>query len=94
MIAHVSSDFASVRVFFFFCFCRDRYVLVSLLVHGKLAPLPKYTPTLVQRHLKAFCGAYKELSNSFGTRSVADMGEVRRFPIRLCVLRARGLVWE
>jgi len=42
-----------------------KYVLVALLVHGQVPQIPKYTSTIVQRHLKTACHQYIEFANAF-----------------------------
>ena len=42
-----------------------KYVLVSLFLHEKIIPLPKYTPTVVSRFLKPMSAPYGELAESF-----------------------------
>ena len=42
-----------------------RYVLVSLICHGTLKDLPKYTPNPVSRHIKDTAKEYVDLSTAF-----------------------------
>ena len=42
-----------------------RYVLVSLICHGTLKDLPKYTPNPVSRHVKDTAKEYVDLSTAF-----------------------------
>ncbi|KAL6042068.1 COP9 signalosome complex subunit 3 [Balamuthia mandrillaris] len=56
--------------------CYKKFVLVSLLLHGTLAPVPKYTPSVVQRYLKSACPQYQELINAFATRSTDEVHKV------------------
>lgn len=41
-----------------------KLVLVSFILHGEAATLPKYTPFVVTRHVDAHCTAYTEFSNA------------------------------
>ena len=52
-----------------------KLVLVSLIARGSVAPLPKYAPSVVQRHLKAAAPEYVEIGAAFGTKPEE---EVRR----------------
>ena len=47
-----------------------KYVLVSLLVHGRVGHPPKYTSSIVQRHLKSLCPQYQEFINAFSTSTL------------------------
>lgn len=42
-----------------------KYILVSLIYHGKIPSLPKYTPQVVIRYMKPLCNQYYELANCF-----------------------------
>lgn len=44
-----------------------KYVLVSLYLHEKIVPLPKYTSNVVSRFLKPMSGPYTELAESFAS---------------------------
>lgn len=41
-----------------------KLVLVSFILNGEAATLPKYTPFVVTRHVEAHCTAYTEFSNA------------------------------
>ncbi|KAI8440207.1 hypothetical protein MSG28_001590 [Choristoneura fumiferana] len=41
-----------------------KYILVSLILHGKILPMPKYTSQVVSRFLKPLSMAYYELATS------------------------------
>ncbi|GBP87327.1 COP9 signalosome complex subunit 3 [Eumeta japonica] len=41
-----------------------KYILVSLILHDKIIPLPKYTSQVVNRFVKPLCGPYHELAVS------------------------------
>jgi len=53
-----------------------KYVLVSLLQYGQLNPVPKYTSSIVQRHLKSTCPQYQEFANAFATGSLDEVQKV------------------
>ena len=42
-----------------------KYVLVSLLVHGKLRTLPKYTSHVIDRYIRNITGLYTELATAY-----------------------------
>jgi len=44
-----------------------KYILVSLYLHEKIVPLPKYTSNVVSRFLKPMSAPYIELAESFAT---------------------------
>lgn len=56
--------------------CYKKYVLVSLLHTGQVAQLPKYTSSIVQRHLKGACPQYQEFANAYGTNSTDEVHKV------------------
>ncbi|RHZ81190.1 hypothetical protein Glove_123g201 [Diversispora epigaea] len=47
-----------------------KYSLISLLLHGKVAPLPKYTATMVFRSIKNHCQAYQDYAAAFESLNV------------------------
>eukprot|EP00897_Mesotaenium_endlicherianum_P004396 jgi/Mesen1/3985/ME000210S03225 len=53
--------------------CYKKFILVSLIVTGQLAPLPKYAPSVAQRNLKSCCPEYVELSNTYASRDMDDL---------------------
>jgi len=53
-----------------------KYILVSLIHRGELAPLPRYTNTQIVRMFKQICTPYEDFQNSFSTRSVLDLHKV------------------
>jgi len=55
-----------------------KYVLVSLLVYGQVPPIPKYTSTIVQRHLKTSCHQYSEFAAAFSTHSHDELDKSSR----------------
>ena len=42
-----------------------KYILVSLLVRGKLIPLPKYTSHVIERYIRNLTTVYIELANGY-----------------------------
>jgi len=44
-----------------------KYILISLILNGQVAPLPKYVSSVVHRHIKNVCPQYQEFSTSFST---------------------------
>jgi COP9 signalosome complex subunit 3 len=53
-----------------------KYVLVSLLVHGQLVPMPKHTSSVVQRSLKTLCSQYSEIGTAYSTNSTDEVHKV------------------
>jgi len=56
--------------------CYKKYVLVSLITHGQLQSIPKYTSSVVQRNLKATCPQYTEFVNAYSTNSTDEVHKV------------------
>jgi COP9 signalosome complex subunit 3 len=50
-----------------------KYILLSLLVHGKVLSLPRYTSSVVQRYHKTSFPQYHEFATAFGTHSTDDI---------------------
>ncbi|GJP44629.1 hypothetical protein CLOM_g3999 [Closterium sp. NIES-68] len=50
-----------------------RHALVSLILHAQLSPLPKFTPGIVQRGLKACCQDYHDLASIYSSRDAAEL---------------------
>uniref|UniRef100_A0A6U4WDP4 COP9 signalosome complex subunit 3 n=1 Tax=Hemiselmis andersenii TaxID=464988 RepID=A0A6U4WDP4_HEMAN len=50
-----------------------KYVLISLITHGEVVALPKYTTPLLQRMLKGCCSAYHDVATAFATHKVDDV---------------------
>jgi len=46
-----------------------KYILVSLIISGQVAPLPKYVSSVVHRHIKNLCPQYQEFASSFTTHN-------------------------
>jgi len=53
-----------------------KFVLISLLVHGKLPSLPRYTSSVIQRHHKTAFAQYHEFATAFATHSTDDLHKV------------------
>lgn len=47
-----------------------KYILISLILHGKVKVLPKYTSQIVTRHIKQMVTAYTDLALAYGTFSI------------------------
>jgi COP9 signalosome complex subunit 3 len=50
-----------------------RYVLASLLAHGQVESVPRYTTSALLRHLKQLCAPYDELATAYQTHSTDDL---------------------
>lgn len=50
-----------------------KYVLLSLIVHGEVQSLPKYTSNLVQRLNKSCCSEYNDIATACGTHEVTEV---------------------
>uniref|UniRef100_A0A0K8S908 COP9 signalosome complex subunit 3 N-terminal helical repeats domain-containing protein n=1 Tax=Lygus hesperus TaxID=30085 RepID=A0A0K8S908_LYGHE len=50
-----------------------KYLLVSLILHGKVIPMPKYTSQVVGRFIKPLSVAYHELANVYATNNTEDL---------------------
>ncbi|KAI3364915.1 hypothetical protein L3Q82_001093 [Scortum barcoo] len=50
-----------------------KYILVSLILHGKVQPLPKYTSQIVGRFIKPLSNAYHELAQVYTTNNPAEL---------------------
>nr|SVE76337.1 EOG090X04TU [Daphnia longispina] len=50
-----------------------KYILVSLILHGKVAPLPKYTSQVVNRLLKPMSAIYHEITTVFATNKPTSL---------------------
>jgi len=53
-----------------------KYILLSLLVHGKVSSLPRHTSAVVQRYHKTAFPQYQEFATAFGTSSTDDLHKV------------------
>uniref|UniRef100_A0A671PVM7 COP9 signalosome complex subunit 3-like n=1 Tax=Sinocyclocheilus anshuiensis TaxID=1608454 RepID=A0A671PVM7_9TELE len=50
-----------------------KYILVSLILHGKLQQLPKYTSQIVGRFIKPLSNAYHELAQVYATNNPSEL---------------------
>ena len=55
-----------------------KFILVALIVQGKIPILPKYAPQVVTRYIKPLCQAYHELANVYGTNNPVEVQAVVR----------------
>lgn len=46
-----------------------KFILVSLILNGQVAQLPKYVSSVVHRNIKNICPQYQEFANSFSTHN-------------------------
>lgn len=53
-----------------------KYVLVSLLLHGKFVPIPKYSSQVINRFMKPLSHAYLELANAYQTATIDEVRAV------------------
>ncbi|XP_067912588.1 COP9 signalosome complex subunit 3 isoform X3 [Heterodontus francisci] len=53
-----------------------KYILVSLILHGKVQQLPKYTSQIVGRFIKPLSNAYHELAQVYATNNPAELRNV------------------
>lgn len=53
-----------------------KYILVSLMLHGKIKSLPKYTSQVVTRNIKNLVPAYTELANAYNTCNIHRINTV------------------
>lgn len=53
-----------------------KYVLVSLILHGKVTSLPRYMTPLVARAIRPECPQYKELVHAYSTNSPEELTKV------------------
>jgi COP9 signalosome complex subunit 3 len=53
-----------------------KFVLLSLLVHGRVLPLPKYTSSVIQRHHKTSFPQYHEFANAFSTQNTDEVHKI------------------
>uniref|UniRef100_A0A7S0F2X9 COP9 signalosome complex subunit 3 n=1 Tax=Hanusia phi TaxID=3032 RepID=A0A7S0F2X9_9CRYP len=61
-----------------------KYVLVSLIVHGEVQPLPKYSANIVQRLIKSCCSEYNEIANACSANKLDEL--------RNCVEKHKNLL--
>jgi len=53
-----------------------KYILVSLILHGKLPVLPKYTSQVVNRFIKPLSQPYQDLATAYALNKTASVQEV------------------
>jgi len=53
-----------------------KFVLLSVYIHGKIIPLPKYTSPIVSRYLKPLSGPYTELSEAYAKHDTDELRAV------------------
>ncbi|KAK7112546.1 hypothetical protein V1264_011990 [Littorina saxatilis] len=53
-----------------------KFILVALIVQGKIPTLPKYAPQVVPRYIKPLCQAYHDLATAYGSNNPADVRSV------------------
>ncbi|EKX55201.1 hypothetical protein GUITHDRAFT_98981 [Guillardia theta CCMP2712] len=61
-----------------------KYVLVSLIVHGEVQSLPKYSTNIVQRLIKNCCAEYNEIANACSANKLDEL--------RNCVEKHKNLL--
>ncbi|XP_061425677.1 COP9 signalosome complex subunit 3 isoform X2 [Lethenteron reissneri] len=50
-----------------------KYIVVSLILHGKVLALPKYTSQIVGRFIKPLSSAYHELAQAYATNNPSEL---------------------
>jgi COP9 signalosome complex subunit 3 len=50
-----------------------KFVLVALILHGKIPNQPKYTSQVVGRYIKPLCQHYHDLASAYGTNNPAEL---------------------
>lgn len=53
-----------------------KYILVSLILNGKISPIPKYSSQVISRFMKPLSHVYHELASAFSTTSIDDVRNV------------------
>uniref|UniRef100_A0A1L8DTA1 COP9 signalosome complex subunit 3 n=1 Tax=Nyssomyia neivai TaxID=330878 RepID=A0A1L8DTA1_9DIPT len=53
-----------------------KFLLVSLILHGKIMPIPKYSSQVIARFMKPLSHAYHELANAYATASSEETRNV------------------
>ncbi|KAL5018335.1 hypothetical protein ScPMuIL_004057 [Solemya velum] len=53
-----------------------KYILVALILHGKVPNLPKYTSQVVARYIKPLCQPYHDLASSYATNNPVELRAV------------------
>lgn len=50
-----------------------KWTLISLIVNGKVNPLPKYTGGVVNRYVKPLCQPYVDLASAYSTNRADEL---------------------
>lgn len=50
-----------------------KYILVALILQGKVPNLPKYTSQVVARYIKPLCQPYHDIASSYATNNPAEL---------------------
>lgn len=50
-----------------------KYILVSLILHGKILPIPKYSSQVISRFMKPLSHAYHELATAYSKALIEDV---------------------
>ncbi|XP_074649374.1 COP9 signalosome complex subunit 3-like [Tubulanus polymorphus] len=50
-----------------------KYILVALILHGKIPCLPKYTSQVVGRYIKPLCQGYQDISVAYASNNPTDL---------------------
>jgi len=53
-----------------------KYILVALILQGKIPNLPKYTSQVVARYIKPLCQHYHDLATAYGTNNSSELRNV------------------
>lgn len=53
-----------------------KFVLVSLILHGKVPILPRYTSHIVSRYIRPLCQPYHELASAYSSCNSAELSSV------------------
>jgi COP9 signalosome complex subunit 3 len=53
-----------------------KFILLSLLVHGRILTIPKYSSSLLLRHFKTSLPQYQEFANAYSTTSTDELHKV------------------
>jgi len=53
-----------------------KYILISLLVHGKIIQLPRFASSVIQRYHKTAFPIYQEFANAFSTQSTDEVHKI------------------
>lgn len=53
-----------------------KFVLVSLILHGKIPTLPRYTSHVVNRYIRPLCQPYLEIASAYNSHNPSDLRSV------------------